>query len=207
MKDLKSSLESKVKQRTQELAEANEKLKELDIVKTNFFANISHELRTPLTLISGPLQSIIKGYYGKNISNKDKVFKSISNNTNRLLKLINNLLDFSKIESGKFDLKKEKTDITELIKYYISTVEYACKNKKIKLSLKTDNKVHFLNIDRRLFEKAFFNIFSNAFKFTDKGGQICIELKNENNYFNYKNNYYKVSGRGVPEKETADIFG
>ncbi|MCP4133656.1 MAG: hypothetical protein GY754_21995, partial [bacterium] len=122
VEQLTASLEQKVEERTGELKNANEKLKEMDRAKTNLFTNISHELRTPLTLITSPIESIINGDYGNTLSKEESLFKSMHRNGLRLLKLINNLLDFSKIDAGRMLLSRETTDIVKLLEFLVSSI-------------------------------------------------------------------------------------
>ena len=175
----------------------------LDKLKTNFFTNISHELRTPLTLILGPLESILSGDYGKNINNDNDIFKSMIHNGARLLRLVNNLLDFSKIESGKITVNKKKTLIHNLIKFYFSAVESAAKSRKLNIIF--NNKTDGINawVDRDLIEKAVFNLISNAMKFTPEGGNIIIELTKSKENFNI---IVKDNGIGIPKDKLDIIF-
>ena len=196
-------LEIKVKEQTKKLQEANEKLKEINKIKTNFFANISHELRTPLTLIINPIKAIISGDYGEKIDRKDNTFTTILNNANRLSKIINSLFTFLKIEANRMNTKKEKTNIANLIKYYISSISSALDDKNIKLKFINKTKNLIALIDRELFETVIFNILSNAFKFTPPGGKITIELNKENNDFVVT---ISDTGPGIAEDITDKIF-
>ena len=199
----KKELEQKVQERTKNLAEANEKLKELDVAKTNFFANISHELRTPLTLIISPLNEIRKGSYGKSIDKNNNIFVTMQKNASRLLRLINNILDFTKIEENKMKIYKEKINISNALKIYISQIESACKNKNLFIKFKDNTKGVITLIDQSLFETIIFNILSNALKFTDKGG-IKINLeKSGNDYFIIT---ISDTGIGIPDDKKDLIF-
>ncbi len=199
----KNELEQKVKERTKNLAEANEKLKELDIAKTNFFANVSHEFRTPLTLLISPLTEIKKGSYGKSIDKNNPIFETMLKNASRLLRLINNILDFTKIEEGKMKINKEKINISDALKIYVSQIESAVKNKNLYIEF-TDNTGGLTALtDQSLFETVIFNVLSNALKFTDKGG-IKVKLDKEND------DYFIITvtdtGIGIPEDKKEIIF-
>jgi signal transduction histidine kinase len=146
IQELNESLENKVEERTKELnitnrelTEKNEQLRELDKLKSNFFANISHEVRTPLMLIISPLEELLSGKYGKLTDEQIEFVESMQRNASRLLRLINNILDFSKIEAGKMTLNVEKVDIVELINFIISSAEIPARSKNIQISL--DNKL------------------------------------------------------------------
>ncbi len=197
----KQSLEQKVEERTHELAEANIKLQELDKLKSNFFANISHEIRTPLTLILSPVESVLQGDYGDHIDKK--FFENLHRNAIRLLKLINNLLDFSKIEAGRMNLKIQEMDVVLYIKNYISSVHSAAESKEITLDFSSLNKETVLFIDIEKFDKIIMNLFSNALKFTEKGGSIKISIRDDD-----KNCFIEFidTGIGIPSDKLESIF-
>lgn len=204
----KKSLEENVKERTKELAKANEQLKELDRAKTAFFANISHELRTPLTLILSPLEAIINGRYGISLQTDDTKLSMMLYNGSKLLKLINNLLDFTKIEAGRMVMKKQKTNIAELLKFYTSIVKPAADYKNININfndnLEQDRQGKLITwVDRDLLEKAVFNLLSNSLKFTNPGGGIIIQLDNHDDQFSVS---VKDTGIGIPEDKLDLIF-
>jgi len=196
-----NELEHKVIERTQELQESNVKLKELDKVKTNFFANISHEIRTPLTLILSPVESVLQGEYEKALDNT--FFKSIQRNAIRLLKLINNLLDFSKLEAGRFQIKVQEIDIVKYLKTHTGSVHSTTESKDIRLNFVSVNKIVKLYVDLEKMDKIMMNLFSNSLKFTDRGGQIQVTVKDDD-----KNCYieFEDSGVGIPPDKLESIF-
>ena len=198
------SLELKVNERTQELAQANEKLQQADRAKTRFFANISHEFRTPLTLIIAPVESILNGDYGATLNKQNTIFNSILQNSLRLLRLINNLLDFTKIEAGRMNIKKEKTDISKFLDYQKVSVESGARSKGLEIEFhdKTGGLVAY--IDRDLMEKAVMNLLSNAFKFTPENGKISVRLEtSDQESFSIS---VQDNGIGVPEDKLETIF-
>ncbi|MBN2533948.1 MAG: response regulator [Spirochaetales bacterium] len=172
----KDLLELKVEERTKELSEAYTKLKELDKAKTNFFDNISHELRIPLTMINAPLESIINGKYGKSINTSHEILQLAHKNCLKLTRLINSLLDYSKIKNGKLTLEKRSVDIIKRMQLLISEVESLAANKNISLEFKNsrNSDSFFVMIDPYLFECLFLNLVSNAIKFTPEEGNIVV---------------------------------
>jgi signal transduction histidine kinase len=108
----------------------SEKLRELDHLKSEFFANISHEFRTPLTLILGPLEGIIHGTFKGNFKEEVVIMKR---NARRLLRLINQILDLAKIDAGKLKLIAAEQDLAVFIRDIVSNFESAARNKKIEL--------------------------------------------------------------------------
>ncbi len=150
-----------------------EKLKELDSMKSRFFANISHEFRTPLTLILGPLQKLI----GKTRDAGDKQELSLmQRNARRLQELINQLLNLSKLEAGKMDLKAQKLNIVSLVRNYIQSFESLARQKKISLTFTADEEKIEAYVDRKKIEQVLNNLLSNAFKFTGEGGKIDVQV-------------------------------
>ena len=199
----KNKLEENVIMRTSELSRANEKLKELDILKSRFFTNISHEFRTPITIISGFIKSIMSGNYGNTIKTKDKIFKTIHRNSIRLLKLINNILDFNKIGAKKYKVNREKVDIKKLLKIYISMFESAIEKNNLLLSFIDNTETLIANLDVYLFETVILNLLSNAIKFTETGGRITVSLKKEKNNFTIS---IQDTGIGIPQDMQEIIF-
>lgn len=202
--------------------QANLKLKELDQTKSKFFANISHEFRTPLTLILSPMEALIQGDYGDTIPRNHFAFQSIYNNTLNLLKLINNLLDFTKLEAGKMTVRKKKTDVSRLVEFYIANVRSAAENKGLKIASQVSTPGLIAYIDPDLFEKAVFNLISNALKFTPEGGRITVELKEYHGEGGYPDHEipknkslgqtgcFQISvtdtGIGIPEDQLSNLF-
>ncbi len=200
----KENLENKIKERTGELREANAVLKNLDTMKTRFYTNISHEIRTPLTLIKSPVESIIEGYYGKTIESKSAVFKGISNNCNRLLHLINSMLDLSKIESGYMTMNKTVIDLHQFIKKCTGFFDSSLVEKNIELQLGFyDSKNMYLECDEELMETLFFNLISNAVKYNKENGKIIVTTDIIDDKIRMK---IEDTGVGIPEDQLDIIF-
>jgi signal transduction histidine kinase/DNA-binding response OmpR family regulator/DNA-binding CsgD family transcriptional regulator len=196
--ELTRTLEQKVTARTQ-------RIEELIKQKTDFFSNISHELRTPLTLILGPVEGIMSGKFGNSIDNKDEMFKMILYNGTKLLRLINNLLDFTKMEASKAGVKKQKLNISELLKFYVSSVKSGAETMGLNIIFNDNNTEGKLitYTDHDMLEKAVFNLISNSMKFTPKGGNIIVQLDKEENEFTIS---VKDTGIGIPEDKLEFIF-
>ena len=203
----------KINEKSAELEVVNAKLKELDRVKTEFFSNVSHELRTPLTLILGPIESVIQGTYGNNISSDSPIFGTMLRNGNRLLRLINQLLDFTRIEAGKMAVRKEMCDISEFLRLIISSVESTAKSRNLALAFFDETTGLKAPIDRNLTEKSILNLLSNAIKFTPGGGSIVVQLDGlpGNNESLLKNGRMfsitvKDTGIGIPDDQQKLVF-
>jgi signal transduction histidine kinase/ligand-binding sensor domain-containing protein/DNA-binding response OmpR family regulator len=149
-------------------------LQELDRLKSRFFANISHELRTPLTLIEGPATQILTGD-GK-VDPKENA-GIIVRNTQRLLTLVGQLLDLSKLESGQSGLRVRRVNIVEVTKGIAASFESMAARKGIRLSLELGEEPIIGSFDRDAIEKIITNLLSNAFKFTAEGGEVTVALE------------------------------
>jgi signal transduction histidine kinase/ligand-binding sensor domain-containing protein/AraC-like DNA-binding protein len=174
---------------------------EMDKIKSGFFANISHEFRTPLTLILGPSENIIATSRDENIVRDAGIIKR---NSTRLLQLVNQLLDLSKLEAGKLKLNCSKGNIVSLVKGVASSFESIAESKDIMLkiiSLKEDIELYF---DEEKMFKILSNILSNAFKYTPLNGKITISI-----YETGKNTVeikIRDSGIGIAAEEIPHIF-
>jgi signal transduction histidine kinase/AraC-like DNA-binding protein len=152
----------------------SDKLRELDHMKSEFFSNISHEFRTPLTLILGPLENIIKGSFKGNLPKEAEIMKR---NAHRLLDLINQILDLSKIDAGKLKLHAAEQDLTVFIRDAVSNFESTARNKKIQLISHIPKKSMMVYFDSEKMEDVLENIIINALKFSSEGDKVMIRLK------------------------------
>jgi signal transduction histidine kinase len=147
-------------------------LKELDQLKSRFFANISHEFRTPLTLIEGPAKQLASGEFPDGVKEPAAMIVRASQ---RLLRLVNQLLDLSRIEAGQMKLRIEETNMCELLKGSAAAFESLAKEKGITFSVQCSGGPVIGRVDRDAVEKIVTNLLSNAFKFTQTGGK-CPSL-------------------------------
>ncbi|MCU0456468.1 MAG: response regulator [Bacteroidales bacterium] len=195
----KKSLEH---QRKIDIIESN-KEKEILNAKINFFTNITHEVRTPLTLIKGPLDRILKSGINSSHSTEEN-FSIIKRNTDRLLNLTNQLLDFRKTEKEKFKLNFIKTDLYELIEStYNLFLPSSAENM---ISVHFNSPVHYYNlaVDREAITKILSNLLSNALKFAESKVDIYLEPETE------KDNIIRIrvnnDGKLIPKELSEKIF-
>ncbi len=189
---------------TQSLAESNDKLLEHDRLKTEFFTNISHELRTPLTLIMSPLSAIIEEKQGKVSDAVKETLKMMRSNGIRLLKQINNLLDFAKLEAGKMRLKLKEVEPTDFCKQIVASVEHMAASRGLKLSYECRTKDGTsVVMDPEQYEKVVINLLHNAIKFTDEGGRITLCLDDGDGYVELS---VEDTGVGIPKEMLETIF-
>ena len=184
-----------------------EKLKELDQMKSRFFANISHEFRTPLTLILGPLQSIIQN---TNDDKSKQQFRTIEHNANHLLKLINEMLDLSKLDFKEMKLQVAEKDIVSYLKILVESFDSFVRAKNISLEFLTEMKTLNLYYDPEKIQKIIYNLLSNAIKFTEAGGFVKVEVKECRSSEKYKSGNIKIiisdNGIGIAEEHLLKIF-
>jgi len=177
------------------------KLQELDKAKSNFFANISHEFRTPLTLISGPLQSqLLK----EDLKEEDKAtFKMMHRNSTRLLSLVDQLLDISKIEAGSMQLKVSKGNAISFIGTLFDSFTFEAQQKEINYLVYNNPTNTITYFDADVIEKIVVNLLSNAIKYTPEKGSVIGNAKviKDELHFEVKN-----TGKGLSKEEIATIF-
>jgi len=147
-----------------------ERLAELDLLKTRFFANISHEFRTPLTLLVGPLADFQKKYP------TEAMIPVMQRNLVRLQALINQLLDLLKLEAGKMEPQIQYGDLPHFFQYLFASFESLAQSKKIMFQRSQSHEHQMAYFDEDKLEKIVTNLLSNAFKFTPENGRITIEI-------------------------------
>lgn len=157
------------------LRESNEKLRELDTLKSQFFANVSHELRTPLTLMLAPLESLLAGEMGALNAGQRSHSQVVYNNGLRLLKLINNLLDLSRIDAGKMQIQSEPHDWVPYLRRIVESVLPMARKKGVQLLFEEAPELPPVPFDEEKIEKVVLNLIFNAIKFTPRGGEVRIE--------------------------------
>lgn len=176
-----------------------EEIKISNEAKMNFFTGLSHEFKTPITLILSSIESISDFNKEKSSKIMNEV-ELIYNNSNRLLRLINQLLDFRKIEDRKFNIKVSQTNLFSFSKIIYKDFEREAKKRNIDFSLTSNNELLDVFIDRNLMDKVYFNLLSNAFKFTPDNGKIEIKLEDDALSNNIEIRF-KDSGIGIPMRK------
>ncbi|WDF78796.1 ATP-binding protein [Mucilaginibacter sp. KACC 22773] len=196
-------LEEIVQQRTAELSEKADKLREMDVVKSRFFTNITHEFKTPLTLIINPANELLSVATGTDAT---KYIRLILSNAARLLRLINQLLDLSKLESGLMEVSREPLDFVALIRMHIHSYESLVVQKGIRLHFASDWDKLWISGDRDKLDKIILNILSNAIKFTDNGRVEVLLQKDTGAPGNVLSITVRDTGRGIPASKLPYIF-
>jgi signal transduction histidine kinase len=185
-----------------ELEKANIELRKLDASKTEFISIASHQLRTPLTAIKGYLSMINEGSYGELSDEVKAKMQSIFESNERLIKLVNDLLNVSRIETGKLDLEKTSIKIDILLSNVIKDLSINAKKKKIYLKLEKSKELPEISVDEKKLRQALLNVLDNAIKYTNKGGiTIKTELLNKNLLIKIKD-----TGEGMNKEELGKVF-
>lgn len=187
-------------EQNKKLISLNAEIEQVTAQKLQFFTNVSHEVRTPLTLILGPLDRLIRLLQtSPYLSDLELMHK----NANRLLRVINQILDFRKVESNKQELKIEKTDIISFVREVKSYFEKMATFRHISYTFHSEMKDCFVWIDQDLMEKVLVNLLSNAFKFVSENGEIsvCIKQDEKNVILQFIDN-----GCGIQPDRIDNIF-
>lgn len=173
---------------------------EINQMKMRFFINISHELRTPLTLILGPLQEIVNKISDRWTRNQ---LEYIQRNANRLLHLVNQLMDYRRAELGVFELKVKKENTHQLIQDNFLFYDKLARHKKITYTLQSELEDKEMLFDPNYLELIVNNLLSNAFKYTESGQSITVTLKEEDGWLLLQ---VSDTGVGIPINKQGRIF-
>lgn len=184
-----------------QIEKANEELKELDQAKMRFFSNVSHELRSPLTLILGPLETLLKGI--QNPQDMRPLLQAMEGNARRLLRQVNTLLDFAKIDAGRLECKYEYDNIGRIIRGLSDAARPHLTNRQIDLIVEGLETVPDSTFDPDKVETVVANLLSNAIKFTPEGGRITIRTAERDEIIWLE---VEDTGIGIPEDKLGAVF-
>lgn len=203
LKILKENITERTK--TLELIkEQNKKILEADRVKNEFLANMSHELRTPLNAIIGFSEALNLKIFGELNEKQSEYIRDINSSGVHLLGMINDLLDLSKIESGKIQLAKEKFNVKSAINEALSIVSLLLVQKKQSMKFECKDESLEINADRRKFHQILYNLISNAIKFTPENGNIEVTVLKDSKFLKVS---IKDNGIGIAPEFHEKIFG
>ena len=179
-----------------------EALAELDRAKTTFFSNVSHEFRTPLTLMLGPLDEVLPEASERLSPEHHELLVAARRNGLRLLKLVNTLLDFSRIEAGRVQASYQPTDLASFTTEIASAFDSAMKNAGLRFSVECLPIADPVYVDRDMWEKIVLNLLSNAYKFTFEG-EVALTLKSVDGAVELQ---VRDTGVGIPEEHREQVF-
>lgn len=187
-----------------------EKIEAVDRIKSQFFTNISHEFRTPLSLIIDPLRKLITEK--TSVADAEGYHQLMFRNAQRLLRLINQLLDFRKVESGALTLRMQCRDMVFFIRHLISSFDFLASQQNIQLVFTPPVLIFRMNFDAEKMDKVLINLISNAFKYTPRNGSIQVELvvpdagANEADDLRWVVIHVRDTGLGIPAAALEKIF-
>jgi signal transduction histidine kinase/DNA-binding response OmpR family regulator len=200
------ALAYKIKLNEQAKAEADN-IKDIDDIKSRFFANISHEFRTPLTLIQGPLQKIEEQANDRSKSGYTEVslrqISTMRRHTGRLLELVNQLLDLSRLDSGKMKMQVIKGDVMQIIRVLAASFESMAERKQIHYYVHLPEQTTITFFDKDKLEKIITNLLGNAFKYTPEKGTVSLNVECDDNRIRFE---VDDSGHGISKKDLAKVF-
>lgn len=203
LQEANRTLEQRVIQRTVELQEALNKLSELDKLKSNIIANISHELRTPLTHIKGYQELLLAGAMGDLNPDQESTLKTIRRSTERLERLIEDLINFSQISRGDVALKKSRIDLQRMVQNVLVHTQLKAEDKRIQLTSKIDSELENVEADEEKISWVVLQLLDNAVKFTPENGKVQIEVINQKPGVLIA---VEDTGIGIPPEKTNEIF-
>ncbi len=180
LKRQKKHLEAEVALQTEEIRQQAEQLKSLGQLKSRFFANVSHELRTPLTLMISPLNSILKKESNRP-AKEQRLLEFVHSNSKHLLKLVNEILDLSKLETGRLEVKEEAVNFHDFLQPLLAQFKSYGTSESVSLEFdyRAGHNLHLL-LDTNKFEKIVHNFLSNAIKFSSLGGVVKLKVTEDN---------------------------
>ncbi len=177
-------------------------LAEVDRAKTQFFSNVSHEFRTPLTLMLGPLDEVLLQASERMSPEHHERLMTVHRNAIRLLKLVNTLLDFSRIEAGRVQASYQPTDLASFTTEIASAFDSAMRNAGLRFSMECQPIAEPVYVDRDMWEKIVLNLLSNAYKFTFEG-EVALTLKSVEGAVELQ---VRDTGVGIPEEQRDLVF-
>lgn len=204
----REELERTIRERTATIRSQAEKLEELDRAKSRFFANVSHELRTPLTLTLGPLRDVLDGDLGPVGPEVTDHLEIVACNAERLLELVDQLLDIARLDAGRLELRWSREDLVERLREWVEATRPLAGRRDIGLVLRTERAALETSIDPEQLRKVVGNLLSNAVKYSPTGSSVTVELEAPAETGGDETLRIRVEdeGPGIPESERESIF-
>jgi signal transduction histidine kinase len=197
------TLQEKVDAATKQLRNANQRLKELDQTKDEFISMASHQLRTPLTTIKGYLSMVLDGDVGPVTKDERKIIQQAFDSSERMVFLIGDLLNISRLQSGKFVIENKPTDLAKMVDDQVDQLKETAANHHLTLDFKKPDKFPALNLDETKIQQVVMNFMDNAIFYTPAGGSIIVALEATDHEIRYT---VTDTGLGVPKSEQHHLF-
>jgi len=195
-------LRRKSQKMAEELQKAYEELKELDEAKSEFIAMASHQLRTPLTIIKGFTSMLLEGSYGKLTKKAKDPIKSTFDSSERLVGIVNDLLNISKADLGKLEMHTEEVDLRKMVESIVKELKPKAEEKDLKLIFDKPDGLDEVEIDKIKIRQVVFNVVDNAIKYTDKG-RVEVRIEEVDSTVRV---VVKDTGEGMTDDEEKKIF-
>jgi len=198
-----ASLYRKLEEHAKHVEEAAQRMKELNELKSNFVSTVSHELRTPLTSIKAYVETLIENVGAKNAKMQLEFLGIINEETERLARLIDAILDLSQLESGTFKIRKEVFDVNKVITEVADILRSIAEKRNIQLNVELPGRAVLLEADRDLVKQVIINLSGNAIKFTPEGGNVYLAVHSEGSTVRV---IVQDTGVGIPVEHLDKIF-
>lgn len=201
---LNATLQQRIDVATKELRSSNAQLKHIDEVKDEFMSMASHQLRTPLTSIKGYLSMVLDGDMGKISPQQEKVLLEAFNSSERMVHLIADFLNVSRLQTGKFVIEKSVIDFNALVEQEVEDLTVMAKGRKLELVLQVPKAKLFINADRVKLREVITNFVDNAIFYSRPATKIVIKVRQDGGALLFT---VADTGIGVPKKEQSKLFG
>ena len=202
--ELNKSLQRRIDEATKELRFSNRQLQRLDEAKNEFISMASHQLRTPLTSIKGYLDMMLEGDLGKISPTQRAVLREAFSSSERMVRLINDFLNVSRLQTGKFTIDKQSVDIAQILRDEVSLLKVVADQRSVEMVLKIDKKIPSLAVDSEKIRQVMLNMIDNAIYYSNPHKKVVITLKSSGKMIEFS---VKDSGIGVSKSEQTNLFG
>lgn len=204
VKDINANLEQRIDMATAELRTSNARLRRVDAAKDEFLSMASHQLRTPLTSIKGYLSMVLEGDVGKVTPAQRKVLEEAFISSERMVHLIHDFLNVSRLQTGKFMLEKAQTDLVEMVEDEVEALRSVAKARGITLAYQKARGSLVMNLDDTKLRQVLINYIDNALYYSPAGSEVTIKLKRMSDRVELT---VTDAGIGVPKNEQTQLFG
>jgi signal transduction histidine kinase len=204
VKDLNESLEQRISAATKELRRSNAELQKLDEAKDEFISMASHQLRTPLTSIKGYISMIMEGDVGKVSKDQAHLLEEAFTSSERMVRLIGDFLNVSRLQTGKFVIDKHTVDLAALVESEIAALESNAASRSLKFVYKKPKNIPPLDLDESKIQQVIMNFADNAIYYSKETSTITVSLKVSGDWVEFR---VKDTGIGVPQAQQERLFG
>ena len=198
-----ASLYERLNDSMRQLEEATHRAEELNDLKSSFVSTVSHELRTPLTAIRAYVEALLESVGSPNVEMQRQFLGVIDEQSQKLHRLIDSVLDLSQLESGRFRMSREPIDVTALVQEAVEMLQNMADSKNVALEVQSSAPELVAEADSNLLRRVFYNLGNNAIKFTNAGGRVTFRLTGEARNVRIE---VEDNGIGIPETEIEKIF-